>query len=54
MKIAKRKGFNNYDITGLTEGKLLAILFALEELEKANKITAVQWDILVALRHWNI
>jgi len=52
MKIKQNaQEFNSFALTELTQGKLLAILHALESLEKVGKISPLQEDILIFLRN---
>lgn len=52
MKLKRKKGESNYYIwEGLTEGKLLAILYALESREKDGVLTPVAQDCLTFLRN---
>ena len=46
MTIKKNKSFNSYDLKGLTAGKLLAILNALQTLEAEGQLTIVAADVL--------
>jgi len=51
MTLKKNKGFNSYDLKGLTAGKLLAMLNALKELEKESNLSIVQADLLIFLEN---
>lgn len=53
MEVKKVKGqFNEYDLKGLTEGKILAIKRALEFTDEMNELGPVGFDVLVALKRW--
>ena len=51
MTLKKNGVFNSYDLKGLTAGKVLAILHALKEQEKAGTLTIVQADVLIFLEN---
>lgn len=48
MDIKKRDN-GVYDLIGVTEGKMFAILHALDDKLKREKLTAVQYDVWVAI-----
>ena len=45
---------NNYNLEGLTVGKLLAIFHALDFARQSGKLTTVGEDVLICLRHADI
>lgn len=50
MDIKKRdNGVPVYDLIGVTEGKMFAILNALDDKLKRQRLTSVQYDVWVAV-----
>lgn len=52
MKIQREKGYNNFEITGLTEGKLLAIKHVFQVLDEIGRLTSVQRDVYEAIKQF--